>query len=417
MTTLRDASLPDALGGPPLRIAVFGWIQENGGSVASAHYQLCRALLDAGHGVDLFAHSAIVPDPGFASDGYNYIPIEVRLERELRPSFPKQLRPLVGRVGGRRRTASYVDQGTEKAKERHAKCPYDAMLFLGTTPRTSIPGIPMIVWAQSAPQNELRAARNLARPIMRVSGAWAYVKLRMYYEVKDRLVWRWARRRYHLILASSRARAEAVDFGVPYDRICVSPYAIDLERFSPNSVPDGPLRKVLCVGRLDPRKRVDLLVDAVAELAQRRQDFEVEVIGRDGYIPGWSRFVEREARDLPLRYTPPLPQPEIVERLRQADVMVQPSEHEEFGHAIAEALACGVPVVTGPTNGTSQWVPAQGSATFDRYDPASLADALDRALDLSRDPQARQSCRDAAQEFGADRVAARIVGHIRSARG
>ena len=96
-----------------------------------------------------------------------------------------------------------------------------------------------------------------------------------------------------------------------------------------------------------------------------------------------------------------------------ADVVVQPSEYEEFGSAVAEALACGVPVVTGPTNGTGEYAPSEGSAKFERYEPSSLADAIDRALALSREPSARSACRSAASAFVAEGVAQIVVDFIR----
>ena len=271
-----------------------------------------------------------------------------------------------------------------------------------------------MVWPQGAPQNELHAIRRLAEPISRVSGRGAYVKVRLYYEVKDRLVWSWARR-HHLVLASDFARREAIRFGVAADRVCVAPYPLDLERFSPAPTPTGPVRRVLCVGRLDPRKRIDLLVDAISVLASRRDDLRVEVVGRDGYLKGWNEFVQRAGATLPITYTQAVPQPEIRRRLQEADVLVQPSEHEEFGSAIAEALACGVPVVTGPTNGTGEYAPRTGSSQFDRYDPVSLADAIERGLSLSREPAARAANRAAAQAFAPERVAATVADSIRHA--
>lgn len=412
-TDYHTIAAPESSAGP-LRLAVFGWVQHGGGSVSSANHQLCGALLAAGHELDLYATAGFVPDPGYDSERFTYLPIDARLRRELCPGlFPPGLRPLVASLAGRRSTYRYLDHGVIVARSRHAERPYDAMLFLGVTPRETLEDVPTIAWAQCAPQNELRAVRGLAGPVRRVSGLVAYLKLRLYYEVKDHLVWGWARR-HHLVLASHRARDEAVRFGVPEERVCVTPCAVDLDQFTPASIPSGATRRVVCIGRLDPRKRIDLLVDAVTLLARRRNDFHVEVIGRDGYIPGWSAFVERAARGLPLTYTPAVPQSDILERLRHADLLVQPSECEEFGFAVAEALACGVPVVTGPTNGTGEWAPADGSESFDHYEPESLADAIDRALDLSRDPEARGACRAAAAAFAADRVAERIIQHLRS---
>jgi len=417
---MNSQSQPFPVAGPAsstepraLRLAVLGHVKDGGGSVSSAHFQLCQALLEDGHELDLYAVPSFVPDPGYDSLRFHYVPVSVvtRIEGDFR-FLPSNLRVFVHRMAGRSRGRRFCKHAMTEARSRHALEPYDAILFLGRPPQATIAEIPTVVWPQGAPQNELEAIRGLAKPITRVAGRSAYLQARLYYEVKDRFVWRWARR-HRLVLASNAARRQAVRFGVAPERVCVAPYPVDLARFTPGSIPDGPVRQILCIGRLDPRKRVDLLVDAVAILASKRDDFRVDVIGRDGSLAGWSKFVENAGRSLPITYGNAIPQAEILERLHQADVVVQPSEREEFGSAVAEALACGVPVVTGPTNGTSEYVPDDGSASFDRYEPDSLADALERALALSRHPAARSACRAAAQLFAADRVAATIVKFIR----
>lgn len=413
MTDLPGASA-GGFTSPTLRLAVFGHVKDGGGSVSSAHFQLCRALVDAGHQLDLFGRAGFVPDPGFESPHFRYVPVLVnaRFELDLR-YLPRYLRVFVHRMAGRSRTMRYRHRAMLAADARHSDDPYDALLFLGIAPgRLTIAGIPTVVWPQGAPQNELTAVRGLAEPVSRVASRSTYLKMRLYYEIKDRLVWRWARR-HRLILGSNIARQRAIAYGVPADRVCVAPYPVDLTRFTQHAIPRGAVRNVLCFGRLDPRKRVDLLVDAVGILAQRRDDFHVDIVGKDGSVPGWSRFVQEAGRDLPMTYVDAVPQAEILERLCEADVVVQPSEHEEFGSAIAEALACGIPVVTGPTNGTSEYTPTTGSVTFDRYEPHSLAHAIDRALSISREPCARSACRAAAHIFSADRVAATVADFIR----
>ena len=407
----------DQVDAPSLRLAVFGWVRDGHGSVASAHYQLCRALLAAGHTIDFYADPTFIPRPDYDDGGFDYVPIEVDLRREVSARlFPEAGRVLVERLGGRRRTIRYREHGMIVAASRHAVRPYDALLFLGTPPGSTLNGVPTVVWPQGAPQNELHAVRGLAAPMSRVSGRGAYLRVRLYYEIKDHLVWNWARR-HHLVLASEFARGEAIRFGVAADRVCVAPYPLDLERFSPAPPPTGPIRRVLCVGRLDPRKRVDLLVDAISVLATRRDDLRVDVVGRDGYLNGWREFVQRAGATLPITYTQAVPQTEIRRRLQQVDVLVQPSEHEEFGSATAEALACGVPVVTGPTNGTGEYAPSAGSAFFDRYDPVSLARAIEHGLSLSREPAARAANRAAAQAFEPERVAATVADFIRRSQG
>jgi glycosyltransferase involved in cell wall biosynthesis/GT2 family glycosyltransferase len=397
-----------------MRLAVYGLVRDGAGSVPSAHFLLCRALLEAGHRLDLYADPGYIPDPDYADMRFRYVRLDVEARRPVNgKGLPADLRLLADSLAGRRHGHRSRETAIALATARHSICPYDAMLFLGVPPRSTIDGVPTFVWPECGPQTELDAVRGLSKPIARVSGRAAYLKLRLYYELKDRLVWAWARR-HHLIVASWLGRQQAIAFGVPAERICVAPYPIDLERFTAGEIPAGSTRRVLCIGRLDPRKRIDLLVDAVAILARRRNDFRVEIIGRDGYLPGWSALVQEAGRSLPITYTRGVPHSQIVERLREADVVVQPSEYEEFGHAVAEALACGIPVVTGPTNGTGAYAPADGSEAFDCYTPDSLADAIERALATSRDPSARASCRTAAAAFAADRVATTVSEFIRA---
>jgi glycosyltransferase involved in cell wall biosynthesis len=62
------------------------------------------------------------------------------------------------------------------------------------------------------------------------------------------------------------------------------------------------------------------------------------------------------------------------------DVHLQPSENENFGGSAAEALACGVPTVLGPTNGTADALES-AAFRFDRYEPDAVAAAMERAMD------------------------------------
>jgi glycosyltransferase involved in cell wall biosynthesis len=395
-----------------LRLAAYGLVRDGAGSVSSAHFLLCRALLEAGQHLDLYGVPSYIPDPGYPDPRFRYVPIDVDTGRRFnRARVPADLRLLADSLAGRRDTHRSRETAIAAARARHSVRPYDAALFLGIHPHSTIEGVPTFVWPECGPQTELDAVRGLSKPIARVSGRAAYLKLRLYYEIKDRLVWYWARSHY-LIVASWLGRQQAIAFGVPAERICVAPYPIDLRRFTAGEIPSGPTRRVLCVGRLDPRKRIDLLVDAVAILARRRNDFRVEVIGRDGYLPGWGALVQEAGRHLPITYTAAVPQSQLIGRLREADIVVQPSEHEEFGHAVAEALACGIPVVTGPTNGTGAYAPANGSAKFEHYTPESLAGGIERALAMSRDQSARAACRTAAEAFSADRVAATVSDFI-----
>jgi glycosyltransferase involved in cell wall biosynthesis len=393
-----------------LVLAVFGWLERDAGSVASAHNALIEALLHQGHEIDYFAQGGFTPNPHHRGR-FRFIEVHTPSARFRLPKVGFTRGSVVSRLEGRRTTSRYLRLAAEVAERQRAARSYDAWLFLGVPPGRGRHGAPRVVWAQCAPQNELQAVQALAGPIRRVSGLRAYTKLRIYYEVKDRVTWRWARRA-HLILASERSRRQAVAFGVSPRNVLVVPYAVDLEKFTPGAVPSGEPRRIVCIGRLDPRKRVDLLVDAVRVLSRQRQDFQVEVIGRDGYLEGWSDWLQREMDNLPMTYTPAVPQSVVLRRLQEADVLVQPSTHEEFGHAVAEALACGVPVVVGSENGTAEWGPPEATFVFQEYSPEALADAMGRALDVARDSAVRSASRAAATAFSANRIAEDLASYI-----
>jgi glycosyltransferase involved in cell wall biosynthesis len=108
---------------------------------------------------------------------------------------------------------------------------------------------------------------------------------------------------------------------------------------------DAPRGYVLCVGTLEPRKNLARLLDAWRLVVERLDDPPPLLVagGR-----GWrSRGLRRRLRRTPgARYLGRLPRPRLVEALQAATVFAYPSLYEGFGLPVAEAMACGVPVVT-----------------------------------------------------------------------
>ena len=159
-----------------------------------------------------------------------------------------------------------------------------------------------------------------------------------------------------------------------------SPYPVDLETFHPKPAaahdPDRPL--LVALGRLDPRKRLNLLLDAFAIVLEAVPAARLRIVGRPGYAPNQLSLIERFPRRDAVEYREAVPRPEVPALLREATVLVQTSENENFGSSVAEALACGTPVVVGPSNGTADYID-EHSVTFGDYEPL-----LGRRLDPGR---------------------------------
>jgi glycosyltransferase involved in cell wall biosynthesis len=158
---------------------------------------------------------------------------------------------------------------------------------------------------------------------------------------------------------------------------------VDLATFTPGG-PRARTTTVICsADRSEPRKRVELLVDAV-----RRMDGVRLILDRRG--PAIDEpFVE--LRDLDDRAA-------LAAAYREAHVAALPSWGEAFGLVLVESMACGTPSV-GPTAELYDR-PGVGVA-FGGDDPAELAAALEQAI-AEADPAA---CRERAGDFSADRCA------------
>jgi colanic acid/amylovoran biosynthesis glycosyltransferase len=124
---------------------------------------------------------------------------------------------------------------------------------------------------------------------------------------------------------------------------------VDTETLRPRTAVDGESPRpiaILCVGRLVPLKGQLLLIEAVAELIADGHDLRVELVG-DG--PMRSQL-ERAAKELGIErcveLTGALAHPEVLERVRRADVFCLPSFAEGVPVVLMEAMALGVPVLT-----------------------------------------------------------------------
>lgn len=164
---------------------------------------------------------------------------------------------------------------------------------------------------------------------------------------------------------------------------------VDTGRFSPGGRRSEHPTIVCAADAREPRKRVALLREAF-RLVQRehpRARLLLDARSAPDGVP---------MDDLPALY-------------RSAWVSVLPSWGEAFGLVLAEALACGTPVVGSDLHGIPEVLGGDGSIgrLFAGDDPAALAAALLEAVELARDPATAARCRARALAFSAARCTER----------
>lgn len=104
-------------------------------------------------------------------------------------------------------------------------------------------------------------------------------------------------------------------------------------------------RKIAFFGRIHKTKAVDHLVAAWGNVAHKFPDWSLEIAGPDcGAVPMLKKLIEE--RNIPrVSFVGELHGIDKYRFLASADIYVLPSLTENFGITIAEALACGTPVI------------------------------------------------------------------------
>lgn len=172
---------------------------------------------------------------------------------------------------------------------------------------------------------------------------------------------------------------------------------VDLDRFTP-----APARHenptLLYSGTLDqPRKNVQLLLEAVAILRSRHPDLELWLSG-DGDPSPLLEAAPPAARQAVVLLGVGR-EDEQAERYSRAWVTVLPSENEAFGLALLESLACGTPIVALRDGGGSPDLVEPGSGVVSGPSATELAEACEMALDLSQQPDTAEACRSVAARY------------------
>jgi glycosyltransferase involved in cell wall biosynthesis len=178
---------------------------------------------------------------------------------------------------------------------------------------------------------------------------------------------RMLRRAARVLAVTDREFRQLCDLGVHPDRIALVPNPVDLDEFACPidraafrrrfGLPASPL--VLFLGKLTPRKRLDVLARAMAALPRR--DAHLVIAGNDMGSGSMTRALIRslglEHRTV---FTGLLAGRERLEALAAADVLVYPSQDEIFGLVPLEALLSRTPVIVAGDSGCGEVVRGTG---------------------------------------------------------
>ena len=160
---------------------------------------------------------------------------------------------------------------------------------------------------------------------------------------------------------------------------------------------DGTLR-VLFLSRLHPKKEVPVLLEAVRLARASGAILELTICGsgEPAYEAELRALAKRLGLEEIVRWAGQVAGTEKSQILAQADVFVLPSRQENFGIAVAEALASGVPVIVSHAVAIAQDVERAGAGMALPVDASRFAEAL---TFFASDPALRARAGAAAVEL------------------
>ena len=156
----------------------------------------------------------------------------------------------------------------------------------------------------------------------------------------------------------------------------ILPMPIDTDRFTPDPSRVRP-GLVAFVGRLDdPRKRVDLFLEAIRICRRKGLPVTGLLVGGRLAAPASDLLNESDFAGA-VRILPAVANDRLPEILREVDVFVLPSQQEGLCIAALEAMACGCPVVSTRCGGPEEFVLEGETGKLARLDASQLAEGIE----------------------------------------
>lgn len=179
-------------------------------------------------------------------------------------------------------------------------------------------------------------------------------------------------------LAVGEDLKKAMDAIAPEASTRVFPNFLDDQLFFPGRLPEAEVCHVGFSGNLIPRKRPDLLVDAFIRATQRigPNRIMLHIAGAGPMQPLLEASVKKAGLAHRVRFYGKLEHEQMPDFYRMLSVFVLPSSRENFSLAVAEALACGIPVISSKHNAWEGFLHKGNGILLEALDTEALTDAL-----------------------------------------
>jgi alpha-1,3-mannosyltransferase len=218
---------------------------------------------------------------------------------------------------------------------------------------------------------------------------------------------------YDEVLASSHSDWEFFKAKAP--RIKLVPNGVNIERFLSigRAADTNPMRWIYW-GRLSKNKRLDIVIDSVAQAHLSGLSIDLLIVGSDfdGLLPSLRARVDQYALQAHIRFAGQLSDTELLKEIATRSVFISASEHEGFGLSIIEAMAAGMIVICRDMPPLNAFVSPGRNGVLLKFDRSASDLSLIRGLcsaPADKLCEMRRNARNAAGQYSWDAVIGQYI--------
>ncbi len=207
-----------------------------------------------------------------------------------------------------------------------------------------------------------------------------------------------------VVVYGTAAKQYAAQLGVPEQKIFTAINTVDTAFFAArtaeirSSLPERSTRHLTYIGYLSPRKQVQVLLEALVDLARERDDFLLDVVGDGEDLESLESFVRQNRLSRHVRFHGYQQKDTLPEFLAQSHGFLFQTGFDIWGLVLNEAMAAGVPCIASEHAGASHDLVEEGVTGF-RVDFNCRGLLLDRIRWLLENPGEARRMGARAQQF------------------
>ena len=214
-------------------------------------------------------------------------------------------------------------------------------------------------------------------------------RARVPYVLYDLLTFKLTAKRADLVVVSSQVEYDdAIEFGIPQEKLKVIPVGIDTKRYEVVCSKEKDTVTLLFVGRIARNRKVENLIKALkgindgVELALVGSEEKTSSVSPGGYLKDLIALARSLGIEGRVHFVGPRFDDALVGCYCSADIFVYTSKYESFGQPILEAAAAGLPVISTPVGVAKELIRDGETGYLVEFDnPLMIADKVNALLD------------------------------------